>query len=83
MTGLYTLFIGAARSECLFPCTTTIAKTEYIFEKESGYGSSLNWAQFYLPQKLRVTSTVLKDTSVSQVHILQRDKNTNNFLGSF
>ena len=81
---LYPLFLGAARSDCLLPCTTTVAKTEYIFEKVTGYGSmNMNWISFYLPEKVRVTSTVLKDTSVSQVHISQRDKNTNNFLGSF
>ena len=58
--GLYPLFIGAARSDCLLPCTTTVAKNEYIYEKAAGYGSmNLNWISFYLPEKVRVTSTVL------------------------
>ena len=83
MTGVYNLFIGAARSDCLLPCTTTVAKTEYIFEKESGYDSSMNWISFYLPEKVRLTSTVLKDTSVSQVHVSQREKNTNDFFRFF
>ena len=54
-----------------------------IFEKATaGYGS-LNWISFYLPEKVRVTSTVLKDTTVSQVHVSQRDKRKIIFLGSF
>ena len=65
------LYTGATRSSCLPPCTTTIAKTKFRFEKvsdtEGKDSERLNWIVFYLPEEMRVTSTTLKVTTFSQI----------------
>ena len=63
------LYTGAKRSPCPLPCTTTVAKTKFRFEKTAeGTGmQTLNWVVFYLPDEVRVTETLFMDTSVGQV----------------
>ena len=63
------LYTGAKRSPCPLPCTTTVARTKFRFEKTSeGTGiETLNWVVFYLPDEVRVTETLFMDTSVGQV----------------
>ena len=65
------LYTGATRSSCLLPCTTTIAKTKFRFEKvsdtEGKDSERLNWIVFYLPEEMRVTSTTMKVTTFSQI----------------
>ena len=63
------LYTGATRSSCSLPCTTTVAKTKFRFEKESEGKDieTLNWVVFYLPNEVRVTETLFMDTSVGEV----------------
>ena len=65
------LFVGATVSSCPLPCTTTVAKTKLRFEKvtdaEVQENEYINWIVFYLPANMRVTETLLKDTTFSQV----------------
>ena len=63
------LFVGATVSSCSPPCTTTIAKTKFRFEKVSAgkEAASTNWVVFYLPENIRVTETMLKDSTLSQI----------------
>ena len=63
------LYAGAMKSNCPLPCTTTVAKTKFRFEKTSeGIGiEKLNWVVFYLPDEMRVTSTLFMDISEGQI----------------
>ena len=59
------LYIGATRSPCPLPCTTTVAKTRLRFDRVSE--EKFNWIVFYLPEEVRVTETLNKDTSIGQI----------------
>ena len=60
------VYTGATRSPCPLPCTTSLAKTRLRFDKVSD-GGTLNWIVFYLPEEVRVTETLFKDTSIGQI----------------
>ena len=64
------LYTGAKKSPCPLPCTTTVARTKFRFEKTSestGDIGKLNWVVFYLPDEVRVTETLFMDPSVGEV----------------
>ena len=63
------LYVGATLSSCPLPCITTIAKTKLRFEKMSDTETQVkkNWVTFYLPENIRVTSTLLKKFTFSQI----------------
>ena len=63
------LYVGATISSCSLPCTTTVAKTKFRFEKvsEGDEIRKMNWIVFVLPEKIRVTATMQKKTSFSQI----------------
>ena len=60
------VYTGATRSPCPLPCTTSLAKTRLRFDKVSDEGT-LSWIVFYLPEEVRVTETLFKDTSTGQI----------------
>ena len=63
------LYVGATLSSCPLPCITTFAKTKLRFEKMSDTETQVkkNWVTFYLPENIRVTSTLLKKFTFSQI----------------